>query len=319
MSSSLSVSLVLFFTDMVAQAYIKHIHSMDSYGRVKDATVIFGGSSQQDAREFFSFLIQIMHDETNAHRDQTPPKDQKEYTSQDGTVLRNAISFWAELSRYNASIVDKYWRGLEVFIDTCQSCHHVMHRFQAIDSLILSFPHDSYDSATVYSLQTLLQNTLKEERMEDLSCDKCSKKKRTRLHRLARLPDRLAISLSRFSSAAIKLNNKVTFDVTGLDLTEYMAQPDRANGQAVDGHFAGDMLYDLFAVTVHMGISVNSGHYYSYVKNDQSRDPTDWWKCNDSFVTPVKIGGQGNESSTQRMFKDGQSTAYMLFYRRRGT
>ena len=88
-----------------------------------------------------------------------------------------------------------------------------------------------------------------------------------------------------------------------------------------DRHFAGRMKYDCYAVTVHVGTGINGGHYYAYVQDDSSPDPTDWFRCNDENVDRVKIGAGPGVSGdmTEQMYQSGNASAYMIFYRRQGT
>jgi len=56
--------------------------------------------------------------------------------------------------------------------------------------------------------------------------------------------------------------------------------------------------YTLYAVLVHVGNSMQNGHYYCFVKVDRQ-----WWKVNDAEVTRVK-------------WKEvSQEQAYILFYK----
>ena len=60
--------------------------------------------------------------------------------------------------------------------------------------------------------------------------------------------------------------------------------------------------YELFGVINHIGISPNSGHYYSYCKNINSKTNNNWYKCNDEMVTEANISDIVNDN------------AYILFY-----
>lgn len=62
-----------------------------------------------------------------------------------------------------------------------------------------------------------------------------------------------------------------------------------------------DSEYELYSMVIHEGYSLNSGHYYSYVKGFDNK----WYSMNDSFV-------QGTNES--RILKQ---SPYILFYRKK--
>ena len=317
------------------QEYIHYIHAKGADGRRKPETEIFGGPSQQDAQEFYSFIMDNIHDETNVRRDRKPPKEEKPYTPKDGSIIQNAIDYWRDYSSASASIVDKYFRGLEVFISRCHNlaCRQEIRLFQPSDVWILNLA----GMGDPTDLDSLLVNHQTAEHFPDLVCETCNKPGRTRRAKFARLPDRLAFCLNRFhnagsrgvlmsSSGTGKIHSKVRFPIRDLDLTRYCAEPDpdMASSSSLaknDRHFAGRMKYDCYAVTVHVGQGINGGHYYSYVQDETSKDPTDWFRCNDDVVDRVKIGaGPGVAGDlTEAMYQSGSASAYMVYYRRQGT
>ncbi|CCC13045.1 unnamed protein product [Sordaria macrospora k-hell] len=335
-------------------AYIHFIHSKNADGRKKPESEIFGGPAQQDAQEFYSFIIDNIHDETNIHRDRKPPKEEKPYTPKNGTVIQNAIDYWRDYSTASASIIDKYFRGLEVFISRCQNaeCRQEIRMFQPCDVWILNIAAETGGEGNGYGatdLDRLLASHQATEHFADLKCETCNKPGRTRRAKFARLPDRLAFCLNRFNSSfgqsrsftsmlsgsggSNKIHTKVRFPIRDLDLTRYCAEPDPDMATTDDPHYAGRMKYDCYAVTVHVGQGINGGHYYTYVQDEQSKDPTDWFKCNDDVVERVKIGSvsgsggiNGNGSNggnipdlTEVMYANGNTSAYMVYYRRQGT
>ncbi|KAL2161945.1 hypothetical protein VTH06DRAFT_7730 [Thermothelomyces fergusii] len=314
--------------------YIHFIHSKGSDGKKKPDCDIFGGSSQQDAQEFYSFIMDNIHDETNVRRDVKPSKEEKPYTPKDGTIIQNAMDYWRDYSRSSASIIDKYFRGLEVFISRCHNpaCRQEIRLFQPCDVWILNLA----GMGDPTDLDSLLANHQTSEHFPDLVCETCNRPGRTRKAKFARLPDRLAFCLNRFNSAGAgagtaagfgggrfassgKIHSKVRFPIRDLDLTRYCAEPDPDMAATDDRHFGGRMRYDCYAVTVHVGQGINGGHYYSYVQDDASRDPTDWFRCNDEAVDRVKIGSALPGDATEAMYQTGNSSAYMVFYRRQGT
>ncbi|KAL2174539.1 uncharacterized protein P884DRAFT_280072 [Thermothelomyces heterothallicus CBS 202.75] len=310
--------------------YIHFIHSKSSDGKKKPDCDIFGGSSQQDAQEFYSFIMDNIHDETNVRRDVKPSKEEKPYTPKDGTIIQNAMDYWRDYSKYSASIIDKYFRGLEVFISRCHNpaCRQEIRLFQPCDVWILNLA----GMGDPTDLDSLLANHQTSEHFPDLVCETCNKPGRTRKAKFARLPDRLAFCLNRFNSAGAggggfsnrfmssgKIHSKVRFPIRDLDLTRYCAEPDPDMATTDDRHFAGKMRYDCYAVTVHVGQGINGGHYYSYVQDETSKDPTDWFRCNDEVVDRVKIGSGQPGDMTEAMYQNGNTSAYMVFYRRQGT
>lgn len=67
----------------------------------------------------------------------------------------------------------------------------------------------------------------------------------------------------------------------------------------------GDRLakYQLYAVVVHSGMSMDAGHYYTYA----SDEPDSWYKFNDSYVTRCSV------ADVHRL--KAPNTPYILFYR----
>ena len=109
------------------------------------------------------------------------------------------------------------------------------------------------------------------------------------------LPDLLVLHLKRFaytSRSREKISTLVQFPVHGLDLSHI-------SGRAGEG--AGG-IYDLWAVSNHMG-GLGGGHYTAYVRN---RVAGGWYLHDDSRVSEV---------SEDEIVS---SSAYVLFYRRRG-
>lgn len=281
---------------------------------------MFGGPNQQDAQEFYSFILANLHDETNMRRNVPPPsRAYKEYKSTDGTVVQNAMDAWNTYCQNNDSIIDRYFRGLSVNIIRCvdKNCLLEQRTFPPFDTYLLSVA--GLKKQDPIDLSQLLNAAHATETIDDSTCERCKKPGREHETLLARLPDRLAFSLGRFEhTSPDKLNNKVRFPIRSLDLTGFMAQPDPAGRATDDRHFAGRMLYDCYAVTVHIGTQISSGHYISYVQDDQSKDPSDWWMCDDEHVERVKIGS-GRNDDTNAMYRSGSASAYMVYYRRQGT
>jgi ubiquitin C-terminal hydrolase len=89
---------------------------------------------------------------------------------------------------------------------------------------------------------------------------------------------------------ANKLNNMVEFPVNNFNIKNYMSD-----------YTKKDIIYDLYAVSNHMG-SIDGGHYYSYVK---SLEDSKWYNMNDSHVSSIDEKNIINQN------------AYVLFYKLR--
>jgi ubiquitin carboxyl-terminal hydrolase 8 len=316
---------------------------------------------QQDAQEFIGFVFDQLDDETNTLRSVTgdvPFPDMRHKSP-----LQGAQEYWQSWSTLHGSVIDKYWRGLEALTMTCLTCRVTSVRYQTIESLNLSFPRQARLEAvrgrqgtalTTFRLEDLLKEYSKLESMhgEDAyMCDTCGQKRNAeRQTRLARLPDRFAIFLWRFihdeDGMKKKINNTVTFPITGLDLTPYSleakpsainAAPTNGNGGNVSSrHFQAPFVYDCYAAVQHIGNTIESGHYIAYVKDDNPADATAWHKFDDHRITPIRVSGQGGgaggggggggagngadvSGATGELYGRGNAQAYLVFYQRRGS
>ena len=142
--------------------------------------------------------------------------------------------------------------------------------------------------------QALRQFTKAEKLTVDnaYKCTRC-KKKVVAIKQMViqKAPTVLTIQLKRFdfvNSYGGKLNKHVEFP-TDLDLAPHMTKRGKPVG------------YSLYAVLVHAGHSVQSGHYYAFVKSPNGS----WYRMDDDSVSMVKL-------STVLAQK-----AYILFYLRK--
>jgi len=97
-----------------AQDYSRHLC------KTTDENAQFGGHQQQDAQEFMSFVMDQLHDETNLARDRGGHVEQP--STRGRTVLQAAAAYWEGHTRLNRSLVDRYWRGLDVGTVRCLEC-----------------------------------------------------------------------------------------------------------------------------------------------------------------------------------------------------
>jgi ubiquitin C-terminal hydrolase len=124
-------------------------------------------------------------------------------------------------------------------------------------------------------------------------CNRCKKHQEAdKKFDLWGMPDILVIQLKRFTHTRMmrkKIETFVDFPIEGLDLSEYVVNPD------------ADPVYDLFAVSNHFG-GMGGGHYTAFAKNQINGK---WYDFDDATVTPISVDRVKSKA------------AYVLFYKRR--
>ncbi|UKZ86735.1 uncharacterized protein TrAFT101_002560 [Trichoderma asperellum] len=274
----------------------------------------FGGTGQQDAQEFMSFLLDYLHDETNSRR------NLKGNIVQPNTIpqarLQAATEYWKNYQELNRSIVDRYWRGLELSTVDCQRCHKQTHTFSTFDLVFAPVGKNQDITLEDSFREHNVVNTL-----DNFACDTCKRNtKAMQTTCFARMPPLLCLSFRRFdfdkSVGDIKKSTrKVTWDFNEIDLTPYFM---RTNESTSDRAFSGPFKYQCYAVIVHSGSKTDNGHYYAYVRDSSTHDQYAWFRCEDSHVTKVRIGTGDASDFKERVFKSGRDTVpYLAFFRRK--
>ena len=108
---------------------------------------------------------------------------------------------------------------------------------------------------------------------------------------LWKLPPILIISFKRFNNRNRKINKKVDFPISGLNLSKY-----------TDGYDKTESIYDLIGIGNHIGGTVG-GHYYAYCKSKDG-----WYEYNDSSIRKLD-----NDNLDQKLIT---GNAYFLIYKK---
>ena len=116
--------------------------------------------------------------------------------------------------------------------------------------------------------------------------------KRTSLVKIP--PMFLLIHLKRFNNNSEKILKKIKLD-KNLDLKFYFSEINNDN----------DSNYEIYAVIVHIGETISSGHYYVYVRNTYYYDRDQFIKFDDDKVT---------YSEENVMFEESSENCYILIY-----
>ena len=177
----------------------------------------------------------------------------------------------------------------------CHNCKHQSLTFDTFMDLSLPIPKKSssyssysYGGSSVSLADCLGEFSKEEEIDKDYKCERCKKRgncvKRTMLYKLPKI---LVIHLLRFEYSSYskkKISTSVSFPVTGLDLSEYIATSQSAS-------------YNLFGISHHSGY-MGGGHYVADIKNSDGK----WYHCDDSHASASYSDPAGSGSSPYLLF-----------------
>mmetsp|Transcript_29339 Transcript_29339/g.46854 ORF Transcript_29339/g.46854 Transcript_29339/m.46854 type:complete len:857 (+) Transcript_29339:128-2698(+) len=164
---------------------------------------------------------------------------------------------------------------------------------------------------------------LEEDFAPSYECTDCCQEKGSRRFASRRVwfwsppPPLLTVQLKRFVRRGVRYEKSTTTVETPavLDLTPFMLT--EAEHSCLRPHFAsdtvckpptqsGDARYELYGVCVHLGQTMQSGHYIAYVNAGPSLEKEKWYNISDAHVS---------KCSRQDAL---QAAAYVAFYRREG-
>ncbi|KAJ6712066.1 UBIQUITIN CARBOXYL-TERMINAL HYDROLASE 20 [Salix purpurea] len=195
-------------------------------------------------------------------------------------------------SSHDKNIVEQVFGGRLVSKLRCCNCGHCSDKYEPLIDLSLEIEDAD-------SLQSALESFTMVEKIEDsetkFTCERCKEEvSREKQLMLDQAPSVAALHLKRFKidgTSVEKIGKHVQFPLE-LDLKPYTNDNDQVGFK-----------YQLYAVVVHKGYSLTSGHYLCYIRSS----PDTWHKLDDSEV-----------SKEQEEFVLSQA-AYILLYAREGT
>ena len=239
-----------------------------------------------DAHEFCQFLIETIHKSTIQDVDMrityepaASPKD---------ILIQAALTEWKKFFAKEYSPLVHLFYGLFHFKTTCQGCANVSHRWEPFNSLKAPIKEGE---ASVDILQSLRDDLLHEETIDEYQCDKCGppRKQAKRTVSIWKLPLALVISTKRFTNASKKISVPAApVSLIPIDFAPFFSEesPERE----------GMLHYTLRGIVDHHG-SMNAGHYTAqcrHVETDQ------WFIYDDEHVHSIEKPTFG--SSTYMLF-----------------
>ena len=275
----------------------------------------WGIDRQQDAKEFFDFLVDCLHEDLNVHWERHPLRPltaDEEFRRERMPISLVSKTEWDRYSHREASFISSLFAGQHASRLRCTTCGNTSTTYEAFYSISIEIPRsgrgDIRDCLRSYCAEEMLAGD------EVWKCPSCRcEREATKQISITRLPQVLVVHFKRFSASktesARKVHTPIDFPLHGLNMEPYMADTrlepniDGSVDQAITPPFQ----YDAYAVMRHLGQTGNGGHYISLVR-DTSRGC--WRKFDDEKATdfdPHKLRPEQRLQNEQ---------AYIVFYGR---
>jgi ubiquitin carboxyl-terminal hydrolase 8 len=277
----------------------------------------WGIERQQDAKEFFDFLVDCLHEDLNINWTRTPlkPLTPAEEMQRERTPIAKASQIeWERYAHRDYSFVSSLFAGQHASRLRCTTCRNTSTTYEAFYSISVEIPQSGtgniYDCLRSYCQEEMLSGD------EVWKCPHCRcEREATKQIILTRLPQFLVIHFKRFSASktesARKIHTPIEFPLYGLNMDNYMVpRPSLAitDGETkVDAAVTPPFSYDAYGVLRHLGSTGNGGHYISMV-----RDPGRgiWRRYDDERTAdfdPAKLAVRDRLTNQE---------AYIVFYQR---
>ena len=285
-------------------------------------------SKQQDAKEFFDFLIDCLHEDLNTNWQRSPLKQLtfKEEKVRESLPIQVVSKY--EFDRYThreKSPISNMFAGQHASRLRCKTCNNTSTTYEAFYSISVEIPVSGRGD-----IESCLRHYCQEEQLagdELWKCPYCQcDREATKRILITRVPQTLVIHFKRFAASktvsARKIHTPIEFPLHNLNIGDYvMPAPDAKvtrdldklyqdegfQDAGVDPAITPPYLYDCYGVLRHLGDHMSSGHYIALVK-DTARGV--WRKFDDESYKdfdPNKL------PSSQRLQNED---AYIVFYQR---
>ncbi|KAL2870793.1 putative ubiquitin C-terminal hydrolase [Aspergillus lucknowensis] len=277
---------------------------------------------QQDAKEFFDFVVDCLHEDLNVNWQRNPLRPltfEEEMQRERMPVAKVSKIEWDRYCHREESFISSLFAGQHASRLRCTTCKRTSTTYEAFYSISVEIPPsgrgDIYQCLRSYCQEEMLSGD------EVWKCPYCKcERVATKQIIITRAPQILVIHFKRFSASktqsARKIHTPIDFPLHGLRMDDFVfsqprqptpgeppSTPSQDTTSATDPPFT----YDAYGVLRHLGSSMGSGHYISLVR-DASRQC--WRKFDDGRATDF--------NPRDLSFKDRlqNEQAYIVFYER---
>jgi len=271
---------------------------------------------QQDAKEFFDYLVDCLHEDLNVNwsRTQLRPLTAAEEMQRERLPIPQASSVeWSRFTHRDYSLISSLFAGQHASRLRCTTCRNTSTTYEAFYSISIEIPKsgqgDIYSCLRSYTQEEMLSGD------EVWKCPHCKcEREATKQIILTRLPQFLVIHFKRFSASktesARKIHTPIDFPLHGLNMDSFVIQrptPVMNGDTKIEPAITPPFSYDAYGVLRHLGNTGNGGHYISMVK-DPGRGV--WRKYDDERSIDFEPKALAHRDRLQN------GEAYIVFYQR---
>lgn len=283
----------------------------------------WGIDRQQDAKEFFDFLVDCLHEDLNVNWSRNHLKaltTEQEAVREKWPKALVCETEWGRYTHREQSYLTTLFAGQHASRLRCTTCQFTSTTYEAFYSISVEIP-----ATGVGNIQDCLASYCKEERLsgdEVWKCPQCNKEREaTKKITITRAPQFLVVHFKRFSAGrgetARKVRTPIDFPLRNFDLEPYMLpQPNEAERRLIaknheplkqDPSMTPPYRYDAYSVLRHLGTTLTSGHYICMAR-DRARNC--WRQFNDTNV------GDFDPDRLSERDRLQNEMAYIVFYQR---
>lgn len=236
----------------------------------------WGIDRQQDAKEFFDFLVDSLHEDLNMRWMRNPPRPlttAEEFRREQIPIGEASKYEWERFIHRDFSYVSSLFAGQHASRLRCTTCHNTSTTYEAFYSISVEIPQSG--RGDIYSC---LRSYTQEERLsgdEKWQCPHCKcEREATKQIVLTRLPQILVIHFKRFraskTESARKIHTPIDFPLYGFNMDPFVVarpQPAVCDDSKVDPAITPPFSYEAYGVLRHLGNTGNGGHYISMVRD----------------------------------------------------
>ncbi|KAJ5136651.1 hypothetical protein N7448_005205 [Penicillium atrosanguineum] len=272
---------------------------------------------QQDAKEFFDFTVDCLHEDLNINWQRNPLRPltfSEEMQRERMPVAKVSQIEWNRYCHREESFISNLFAGQHASRLKCTTCQQTSTTYEAFYSISVEIPPtgagDIYQCLRSYCQEEMLSGD------EVWKCPHCKcKRMATKQIYITRAPKILVVHFKRFSASktqsARKIHTPIEFPLHGLRMDEFVISnpspappdPNAPNADSTRAPFT----YDSFAVLRHIGSSMGSGHYISLVRDAERQC---WRKFDDERATDFNPRDLRSKDRLQN------EQAYIVFYER---